>query len=82
MKGEHAMTGRDLSVYILTNRLEDELVFKDNTFMGFISVDEAAKKLGVGVETIKLWIQQERLKYFKIGDLYFVASDCKLSIYN
>lgn len=74
------MTGRDLIIYILANDLENEPVFKDGTFMGFMTVDEAAKKLGVGVETVKLWIQQERLKYFKFGDSYFIASDCKLSI--
>ena len=49
------MTGRDLIIYILENRLENEQVFKDGKLLGFITVDEAALKFGVGPETIRLW---------------------------
>lgn len=46
------MTGRDLIIYILANGLEDEEVFQDGKFIGFVTAGEAAAKLGVGVATI------------------------------
>lgn len=49
------MTGRELIVYILKNGLEDEPVFKDGKFIGFITVAEAAGKMNVGTATIEAW---------------------------
>ena len=49
------MTGRELIVYILENGLEDEPVFKDDKFVGFITVAEAAGKMDVGTATIEAW---------------------------
>jgi hypothetical protein len=43
------MTGRDLIVYILQNNLENEPVFKDGKFIGFMTEGEAAEKFDVGV---------------------------------
>ena len=51
------MTGRDLIIYILKNHLEDEPVFKDGVFVGFLTVDEAAEKLMVGPATVSSWVQ-------------------------
>lgn len=49
------MTGRDLIIYILQNGLEDEPVFKDGKFIGFMTAIEVAEKMNVGVATIFTW---------------------------
>lgn len=46
------MTGKELIIYILQNNLENEPVFKDGKFIGFLTVGEAATKCGVGAATI------------------------------
>lgn len=50
------MTGRDLIIYILQNHLEDEEVFKDGKFIGFLTPKEAAVKFGVSDATIHAWM--------------------------
>lgn len=50
------MTGRDLIVYILENKLENEQVFKDGRFLGFYTAAEFAKKWDVGEETVRAWV--------------------------
>lgn len=72
------MTGRELIVYILENNLEDEPVFKDGKFIGFVTVAEAAEKMDVGVATICAWVMQGRLSGEKVGDYLFIPADCKL----
>lgn len=73
------MTGRDLIVYILSNNLENEPVFKDGKFIGCITAGEAAAKMGVGVATILTWIGQGRLEGTLINeDVVLVRADCKL----
>ena len=49
------MTGKELIIYILQNNLEDEVVFKDGVFTGFMTESEAAVKFEVGIQTIKTW---------------------------
>lgn len=49
------MTGRELILYILENGLEDEPVFKNGTFVGFMTVTQAAEKMDVGLATIFAW---------------------------
>lgn len=46
------MTCRDLILYILENGLEDEPVFKDGKFIGFLTPNEAAEEVGTGIATI------------------------------
>ena len=50
------MNGRDLILYILKNNLENEQVFKDGRFLGFLSSAEFAEKWDVGEETVRLWV--------------------------
>lgn len=50
------MTGRELIVYILENGLEDEPVFDNGKFIGFVTAEQAAVKKHVGVATIEAWI--------------------------
>lgn len=49
------MTGRELIMYILENGLENEPVFKNGTFVGFMTVTQAAEKMDVGLATIFAW---------------------------
>ena len=74
------MTGRDLVIYIIKNKLEDERVFENGTFLGFITPNEAASKMGVGVATVFTWIFRGQLDHVKIGSLYLIPADCELAI--
>lgn len=66
------MTGRELILYILANHLEDEPVFKDGKFIGFVTVDEFAAKADVGPETVKAWAQLGLMTHFKIGEEIYI----------
>ena len=68
------MTGRDLILYILANGLEDELVFEDGKFIGFVTIGEAAEKLGVGIATVSVWISQKRLESAVVGDTIYISA--------
>lgn len=74
------MTGRDLIIYILSNNLENEPVFANGTFIGFISVEEAAVKFGVGVETVKVWIELGYLDGVKNNDTIYILANAKLRV--
>lgn len=66
------MTGRDLILYILANGLEDKPVFEDGKFIGFVTIGEAAEKLGVGIATVSVWISQKRLESAVVGDTIYI----------
>lgn len=69
------MTGRDLIIYILQNNLEDEPVFKDGKFIGFMNTDETALKFGVGPSTIGIWLGLGLIEGFEIdGRIYIPAN--------
>lgn len=72
------MTGRDLIIYILANNLEDEFVFKDGKFIGFVTVGEAAAKANVGDATIYAWITQGWLNCVVIGGTIYISADFKI----
>lgn len=74
------MTGRDLIVYILANGLENEQVFQDGKFIGFMTVSEAAAKFNVGVATIYVWISQQKIKGMLVGDTMYIPADFKSPI--
>lgn len=74
------MTGRDLIVYILQNNLEDEPVFKDGKFIGFMNVVEAAEKLNVGVATILALMNQGSIEGMVIGNEIYIPANVKLSL--
>ena len=69
------MTGRDLIVYILENGLEDEVVFSDGRFLGFVSEGEVAKKMMVGVATVRVWVDEGILPGVHIGDHIYIPSN-------
>lgn len=69
------MTGRDLIIYILANGLEDEPVFKDGKFIGFLRAEEVAVRMNVGMATVRTWVHQNKLQGFNInGNLYIPAN--------
>ena len=69
------MTGKDLILYILQNKLENEPVIKNGKFIGFISAAEAAEKFEVGIETIKLWLDYGYIEGVKDGDDIYILSN-------
>lgn len=69
------MTGRDLITYILENKLEDEPVFKDGKLIGFITVEEAAVKFGVGINTVKTWFKLAMIDGVKLGDKVYIPAN-------
>ena len=67
------MTGRDFIVYILTNHLEDEPIFKDGELIGFMSEQKMAETADVGVGTVRAWIELGVLNTaVKIGGVYYL----------
>lgn len=71
------MTGRDLIIYILTNGLEDQQVFEDGKFIGFMDLNEAAVKFEVGTSTVRVWINDGLLPAIRIGDVIYIPADAK-----
>ena len=65
------MTGRDLILYILQNKLEDENVIRNGVFIGFITEEEAAAKFNVGVATIRVWYVYKLIDGIEIGGRLF-----------
>ena len=65
------MTGRELILYILENRLEDEIVFKENAVLDLLTAEQVASKFNVGVETVKMWYSYRMLKGIKVGNSIF-----------
>lgn len=72
------MIGKDLIIYILEHNLENEPVFKDETFVGFLPISEVAARLEVGIATVYAWIDQGKLDYIQIGSRYFIADNFKI----
>lgn len=64
------MTGRELIVYILENKLEDVPIFNTKLFM---DESEAAVTLSVGVATIRAWYDCGMISGIKIGDKLYVT---------
>lgn len=69
------MTGRELIIFIVQNHLEDVRIFDDGKIPGFITVEEAAVKRKVGVETIKLLYGMNKLSGIKIGDDIYIYAN-------
>lgn len=69
------MTGKELIRYIIDNDLEQEQVFQNGKFIGFITREEAAQKFHVGVATISVWYQFGAIDGFVLGDQLFIAAN-------
>lgn len=71
------MTGRELIIYILQNGLEDEPVFKDGKFVGFITPDEVAVNAGVGPATVCAWVHQGRMPSEAVREGIYIPATAK-----
>ena len=69
------MTGRDLIIYILSNNLEDEPVYKDGKILGFMTAMEAAAKFEVGLATVQAWVGLGYLPGIKIGNEVYIPAN-------
>ena len=69
------MNGRDLIIYIMENKLEDQEVFQNGKLLGFMTPTEAAVKYSVGVETVKVWCEFDVLKHIKLGDQFYIPAN-------
>lgn len=74
------MTGRDLILYILSNGLENEEIFKNGKFIGFMTAEEAAVKLNVGVATIYSWVTMGMLEGVMIAGVLYIPANAKSPI--
>jgi hypothetical protein len=66
------ITGRELILYILENKLEDEPVVLDGGFLNLITVEQAAVESKVGVETILAGITLGMFKSIKVGKQIYI----------
>lgn len=74
------MTGRELILYILENGLEDEPVFKNGKFIGFVTPEEVAIKSNVGTATVHAWIRQGRLPSEGVLEGIYIPANYKSPI--
>ena len=72
------MTGRDLIVYILENHLENEELFNDGNFLGFLTIDEAAVKLGIGTAAVIALFELGKLPGVKFGEIIYIFPSCEI----
>ena len=66
------MTGRELIIYILQNGLEDKPVFNKGTFIGYMTMEQAAEKMDVGLNTVYTLMTLGKIGYVRIGEEYLV----------
>lgn len=69
------MTGKDLIIYILQNGLENEPVFKDGKFIGFLTATEVAEKMHVGTATISAWMERGMLNGVLVGGQIYIPAN-------
>ena len=69
------MSGRELIIYILENGLEDEQVIVDGRFLGFLTLDEAAVKFGVGPETVRTWVCLNMIEHVIFDGKIYIPSN-------
>lgn len=73
------MNGKDLIIYILSNNLENEPVFKDGTFIGFMTAANFAEKMNVGVATVNTWVKEGYLDGVEIGGVIYIPADLEVN---
>jgi len=72
------MTGKELILYILENNLENKQVFENGKFLGFLTVEEAAKKFDVGVATIHTWKTLGWLNYIEFEGVVLIPANAEI----
>jgi hypothetical protein len=66
------ITGRELILYILENKLEDTPIVLDGGFLNLMTVEQAAVKAGTGVETVLAGITLGLFRGVKIGNQIYI----------
>lgn len=74
------MTGRDLILYILANGLEDEPIFENETFIGFMTERDFAAKCNVGIATVHTWAMMGKIEFVSIGGSVYIPINALLNI--
>lgn len=71
------MTGRELIIFIMENKLEDvEFDIPEN----YLTVEETAAKYNVGVETVKAWIKFGYLNSVNLKGEQYIPENAEPSI--
>ena len=68
------MTCKELILYILANDLENELVFNNGKFVGFMTVDEVALELNIGIAAVCALVEREVLDHICIDTTLFIPA--------
>lgn len=74
------INGKDLILYILNNNLENEPVFKDGRFLGFLTLTEFAKTRDVGEETVRAWLDLGYVDGLIIYDEVYIPHNADVKI--
>ena len=74
------MSGRELILYILENKLEDEQLFQNGRFLGFLTAKEYAVKCGVGEETVYTWFSLKLVDGVLIYDELYIPYNAKIKV--
>lgn len=73
------MTGRDLIVYILSNRLEDTKIDENSPIRienNYLNVEETAALFKVGTGTVKAWSKMGILKDVStVNGMIYISKD-------
>ena len=69
------MTGRELIIHILSNKLEEEQIFTNGKFLGFLTQEEAAEKLDVGIATVRAWADLGRIPSICIYEQLYIPAN-------
>lgn len=72
------LTGRDLIIYILENGLENEPVVKDGTPIGFLTIDDVAKRLSFGSAAVRAQITLGTIESVTIGGRQYIPANFKI----
>lgn len=67
------MTGRELIIWILENKLEDKELLKDGEIYGFTSIEKAAAELEFGPATVRAMMLEEGMSPCNIGDKMYIS---------
>lgn len=67
------MTGRDLILYILENKLEDKPINDICCLRNFITVKQAAARYNVGEETVKTWFAMGVIGGIQMGNAIYIS---------
>ena len=70
------LTGREIIIFILENELEDvDVIDQDGNLAGFLSIEKAAVKFNVGVETVKAWAKLGKIKNICFNGEFYIPKN-------